>query len=63
MMARAATITIANGYNTDIGANVQRVKHKLDPDDTPASVIWPEPEEEIEREILVLRKYPDDSKT
>ena len=40
-MARVAIITIANGYKTDCGANVERVRKNLDPSELPASVIWP----------------------
>lgn len=34
-------VTMANGYQTDCGQNVQIVKPKIDPSDLPALVIWP----------------------
>jgi hypothetical protein len=40
-IARLAVITTANGYNTGCGANVQRVRKLLDPDELPACVVWP----------------------
>lgn len=43
-LARAAVITVANGYNTGIGANVIRARKKLDPDELPGTVVIPGPE-------------------
>jgi hypothetical protein len=43
-IARAAGITVANGYNTDIGKTVLRARKKVDPDELPVTVIWPLPE-------------------
>jgi hypothetical protein len=40
-LARAATITTANGYNTDIGLNIFRAISKIDPSRLPACVIYP----------------------
>lgn len=40
-LARAAGITVANGYNTDIGANVLRARKKVDPDEVPVAVVIP----------------------
>jgi len=40
-MARAAIITVANGYATDCGTNVERARKAIDPDELPASIIWP----------------------
>ena len=45
IVSRLAAITIANGYNTDMGNSVFRVQHKLDPGDLPACVVWPRTEE------------------
>ena len=40
-LARAATITTANGYNTDMGLNIFRAISKIDPSRLPACVIYP----------------------
>jgi hypothetical protein len=40
-ISRLAVITTANGYNTNIGKNVYRVRKAVDPDDLPCCVIWP----------------------
>jgi len=40
-LARATTITTANGYNTDIGLNIFRAISKIDPTRLPACVIYP----------------------
>jgi len=45
LITRAGLILIASGYNTDIGANVQWVRQNLDPDELPATVVWPGEEE------------------
>ena len=47
IVARAAVITTAGSpqaYATDIGAKVYRARPKVDPDDLPCLVIWPQPE-------------------
>ena len=41
IMARLAIMTIANGYKTNCGSNVQRVRKLLSPEELPASVVWP----------------------
>ncbi len=41
---RLAVITLANGYATDIGANVKRARKHLDESELPACVIHPQPE-------------------
>ena len=38
---RAATITTANGYNTDMGLNTFRAISKIDPSRLPACVVYP----------------------
>jgi hypothetical protein len=38
-------ILTTNGYHSDCGANVQRVRKQFDPDELPAIAIWPKPEE------------------
>ncbi len=43
-MSRLADITIANGYNTDCGSHVFRVRKMVDPDELPATIVWPQPE-------------------
>jgi len=45
VMSKLAIIRTANGFNTDIGSNPLRVRAKLDPDEFPASVVWPKLEE------------------
>jgi len=44
VIARLAVITTANGFNTGIGATVERARKMLDPDDLPACVVWPKSE-------------------
>lgn len=52
-MARAAKITVDNGYNTNIGETISgtkeivRARIKIDPDELPATVIWPLPEKAV----------------
>ena len=41
VMERAAAITTANGFNTDIGLNTLRAATKVDPTLLPACVIFP----------------------
>lgn len=41
MMTRLAVITTVNGYGTDIGTNVIRARRSVDPDELPATVLWP----------------------
>ena len=40
-LARAATISTANGYNTDIGLNIFRAISKIDPSRLPACIVYP----------------------
>lgn len=40
-MGKLAEILVAGGYNTGMGANVLRVRRKVDPDILPAVIIWP----------------------
>jgi len=44
IIARLGVITVANGYNTGIGVNVQRAKKAIDEDDVPVCNVWPRPE-------------------
>lgn len=44
IMSRLAVITKLNGYATDIGTNVFRVRKSLESSDLPASSVFPEPE-------------------
>lgn len=48
LLARAAAIRAvaspASGYLTDIGQRVLRARPKIDPEDLPCVVIWPQPE-------------------
>ena len=45
IISKLAVIRTAKGFHTDMGANVQRAKKKLDPDELPACVVWPKLEE------------------
>jgi len=45
IIGKLAVIRATAGYNTDIGANVQRAKGKLDTAELPACVVWPKSEE------------------
>lgn len=47
LMSNLAGITSANGYNTNIGANVQRVKSGLTDGELPSLIIWPQVEETV----------------
>jgi len=40
-LVRAATITTANGYNTDMGLNAFRAIPKIDPCRLPACIVYP----------------------
>lgn len=40
-LARLAVITTANGYNTNIGARVLRVRKNVNPEELPCCVVWP----------------------
>ena len=56
-MTALAGIRTANGYNTDCGANVERVRQVFDPDDLPAVDVWPQPDElskEYGKNVLVM---------
>lgn len=44
-LAGLADIRTSNGYNTDCGSNVQRVRQVFDPGDLPAIDVWPHPDE------------------
>ena len=47
LIARAAVIRTTGSpqaYATDIGANVLRVRPKVDPDDLPCVILWPQAE-------------------
>lgn len=41
---RLADMRTANGYRTECGANVRKALPKIDPDELPASVLWPKVE-------------------
>ena len=40
-LVRAASITTANGYNTDMGLNTFRAISKIDPSRLPACIVYP----------------------
>lgn len=44
VIARLAVVLTTKAFNTDIGANVQRARKMLDPEELPASVVWPKSE-------------------
>lgn len=58
LITRAGLILIAGGYNTDIGANVQRVRQNLDPDELPATVVWPGEEEATKEYGISWQEMP-----
>ena len=41
LLLRAATITLVNKYNTDMGSNVFRATAKIDPAKLPACIVYP----------------------
>jgi hypothetical protein len=45
VVTRLAVVRRSNGYNTNCGRRVKRCRKSLDPDDLPAFVVWPQPEE------------------
>ena len=45
---KLALIRTANGYHTDCGANIDRVRKKFDPDELPAIAVWPKPDTDAE---------------
>lgn len=45
---KLADITTAKGYRTNIGANVVLTRYELDPEELPACIVWPKPED-VER--------------
>ena len=45
IMTRLSIIKVSGGYHTNIGDRVLRVRKAIDPDELPASVLWPLPEE------------------
>jgi len=53
MITRLAAVTVARGYNQALGSNVFRARVEVDPDDCPAVVLFPRPEE-------VSREYNQD---
>jgi len=44
VMTRLEIILTTKGFNTNIGATVERAKKNLDPSDLPACVVWPKME-------------------
>ncbi len=44
VISKLTVIRTANGYNTEAGANVQRVLKMLDPAELPGVVVWPKAE-------------------
>ena len=47
-VTRLAGILTASGYNINAGASVYRAQITINPDDLPAIVVWPKPEESKE---------------
>ena len=61
LIARAAVIRTTGSpqaYATDIGANVLRVRPKVDPDDLPCVILWPQAEQAENKNGLSLHKMP-----
>jgi hypothetical protein len=56
-LAGLSDIRTANGYNTDCGSNVQRVRQVFDPGELPAIDVWPHPDEaskEYSNNVLIM---------
>ena len=49
IVSRLAVITVANGYETDIGGNVEKAKTKFATTDPPLCVVFPGVEEGSKR--------------
>lgn len=45
VIAKVTKIRVANGYNTDCGADVLRAIKLVNPERLPLSAVWPQPEE------------------
>ena len=45
LLTRLQTITIAGGYETDIGLKMERARRSFDEEDLPAGALWPGVEE------------------
>ena len=58
VLARVAEIQTANGYNTDCGTEVLRMKKLVDPDDLPLVIVWPGPEEKTKQYGKVVYSMP-----
>ncbi len=61
ILARAATLRIALSpviYNTDCGDNVFRARLKVDPDELPCIVLWPQTEEAENKHGQALHRMP-----
>lgn len=44
VIAKLGDVRTAKGFNTNCGLTVYRAQVKIDPDNLPASVVWPQPE-------------------
>jgi hypothetical protein len=58
VISKLEDIRTANGYNTDCGANVQRVQKKFDPDELPAIAVWPKPEASEKKYGVQYNTFP-----
>lgn len=61
LIARAAVMQITSpstGYYTDIGATVFRARPKVDPDDLPCCIVWPQAEEAENKYGKSFHKMP-----
>lgn len=61
LLARAAVIRTTGSpqaYGTDIGAEVLRARPKVDPDELPCLVVWPQPETAENKNGASLHKMP-----
>lgn len=45
-------------YSTDIGETIFRARPKVDPDDLPCLVVWPQVEEATNKNGMVIHKMP-----
>ena len=61
LLARAAVIRTTGSpqaYATDIGATVLRARPKVDPDELPCCIVWPQPEEAENAHGLSRHRMP-----
>ncbi|MEJ1463314.1 MAG: hypothetical protein RPU15_08565 [Candidatus Sedimenticola sp. (ex Thyasira tokunagai)] len=45
VLSRMQTVTVVNGYETDVGLMLERARRSFEEDELPAGAVWPGPEE------------------